>query len=149
MYVRYVIGYLLRRVMTGRNCVIEYMMQVPGHAQCLVDSGFTSIKKLFRHSDCNVLDWLEAAFILLSVIIYQRRLSLSGPAVARLAGIPSISLNGIHIYNNMWSNIDNGPIRNLQSWSFITVQGQFLSNSLNYIVRWQSGPENTKEILFH
>ena len=56
---RYVIGYLLWRVMTGRHDVIEYMMQVPGHARCLVDSGFASIKKLFRRSDCDALDQFE------------------------------------------------------------------------------------------
>jgi len=56
---RFVIGYLLWRVMTGRHDVIEYMMLVPGHARCLVDSGFASLKKLFRRFDCDALDQLE------------------------------------------------------------------------------------------
>jgi len=57
---RYVIGYMLWRVMTGRHGVIEYMMQVPGRARCLVDSGFASKKKLYRRFDCDALDQLEA-----------------------------------------------------------------------------------------
>ena len=56
---RNILGYLRWRVMTGRHGVIEYMMQVPGHARCLVDSGFASIiKKLYRRSDCDALDKL-------------------------------------------------------------------------------------------
>ena len=46
---QYVIGYLMWRVLSGRNRSIEYHMQIPGHARCLVDSGFASIKKLYRY----------------------------------------------------------------------------------------------------
>ena len=45
--------------MTGRHLKIEYMMQVPGHARCLVDSGFACIKKLYRRTDCDSKDQLE------------------------------------------------------------------------------------------
>lgn len=45
---RYLIGYLVWRIMTGRNDSIEYLMQVPGHARCLVDGGFGHLKKLYR-----------------------------------------------------------------------------------------------------
>ena len=34
-------------------------MQVPGHARCLVDSGFASVKKLYRRTDCDTFDQLE------------------------------------------------------------------------------------------
>ena len=47
------------RVMTGKHDQIEYMMQVPGHAQCLVDSGFASLKQKYSHLDCDTLDQLE------------------------------------------------------------------------------------------
>ena len=46
---RYLIGYFTWRVMTGRHDVIEYHMQIPGHARCLVDSGFGNLKKLYRY----------------------------------------------------------------------------------------------------
>ena len=42
-------GYLMWRVMTGQHSEIEYHMQVPGHARCLVDSGFGNIKTLYRY----------------------------------------------------------------------------------------------------
>lgn len=47
------------RVMTGRHERIEYMMQVPGHARCLVDSGFAALKKLYRRCDCDSIDQLQ------------------------------------------------------------------------------------------
>lgn len=56
---RYVIGYFMWRVMTGRHDSIEYLMQIPGHARCLVDSGFASLKKLYRRSDCDTIGQLE------------------------------------------------------------------------------------------
>ena len=52
-------GYLSWRVMTGRHESIDYMMQVPGHARCLVDSGFASLKKLYRRTDCDSIEQLE------------------------------------------------------------------------------------------
>ncbi|KAH3783986.1 hypothetical protein DPMN_161936 [Dreissena polymorpha] len=33
---------------TAHDTSIEYMMKVPGHSRCLVDSGFAYIKKLYR-----------------------------------------------------------------------------------------------------
>ena len=56
---QYVLGYFMWRVMTGRHQTIEYLMQIPGHARCLVDSGFATLKKLYRRSDCDTLDQLE------------------------------------------------------------------------------------------
>ena len=47
------------RVMTGRHKTIEYMMQVPGHARCLVDSGFACLKQRYRRTDCDNMDQLE------------------------------------------------------------------------------------------
>lgn len=57
---RYIIGYLLWRVMTGRHEEIELMMQIPGHTRCLIDGGFALVKKLYRRSDCDRIDQLEA-----------------------------------------------------------------------------------------
>ena len=45
--------------MTGQHENIEYKMQVPGHARCLIDGGFALIKKLFRRSDCDGIGQLE------------------------------------------------------------------------------------------
>ena len=42
---QYVIGYFKWRNMTGQHENIEYKMQVPGHARCLIDGGFALIKK--------------------------------------------------------------------------------------------------------
>lgn len=53
---KYVLGYLMWRVMTGRHERIEYMMQVPGHARCLVDSGFAALKILYMRCDCDSID---------------------------------------------------------------------------------------------
>ena len=47
------------RVMTGRHQNIEYLMQIPGHACRLVDSGFATLKKLYQDSDVGLLDQLE------------------------------------------------------------------------------------------
>ncbi|XP_052268532.1 uncharacterized protein LOC127869913 [Dreissena polymorpha] len=56
---QFVIGYFAWRVLTRRHTSIEYMMQVPGHSRCLVDSGFAHIKKLYRRSDCDTIQQLE------------------------------------------------------------------------------------------
>ena len=45
---------------------------------------------------------------------------------------------------DMFRQIPNRPFRNCQSWSFITVHGH-----MDYIVRWQSDLENTKERPLH
>ncbi|XP_056003731.1 uncharacterized protein LOC125678765 [Ostrea edulis] len=52
---RYVIGYLLWRVMIGLYRAIELHMQIPGHTKCQVDAGFAQIKKKYRRSDCDTL----------------------------------------------------------------------------------------------
>lgn len=56
---QFVIGYFMWRVMTGRHTQLEYLMQVPGHARCLVDGGFASLKRLYRRTDCDSIDQLE------------------------------------------------------------------------------------------
>ncbi|XP_078328084.1 uncharacterized protein LOC144623518 [Crassostrea virginica] len=48
---QYVLGYFMWRVMTKQHHRIEYKMQVPGHARCLIDGGFALIKKLYRRCD--------------------------------------------------------------------------------------------------
>ncbi|XP_060600079.1 uncharacterized protein LOC132753609 isoform X1 [Ruditapes philippinarum] len=55
---RYTIGYFMWRVMTGQNEKIEYHMQVPGHARCLVDAGFAHLKIKFRRHDVETLQQL-------------------------------------------------------------------------------------------
>ncbi|XP_056016262.1 uncharacterized protein LOC125677744 [Ostrea edulis] len=52
---RYVIGYLLWRVLIGLHRAIELHMQIPGHTKCQVDAGFAQIKKKYRRSDCDTL----------------------------------------------------------------------------------------------
>ncbi|KAJ8302403.1 hypothetical protein KUTeg_021390 [Tegillarca granosa] len=47
------------RVLTQRTTVIEYLMQVPGHSRCLIDSGFASIKKLYRRSNRDSIEQLQ------------------------------------------------------------------------------------------
>ena len=56
---QYVLGYFMWRVMTGQHDKIEYLMQIPGHARCLVDSGFASLKQMYRRSDCDSIDDLQ------------------------------------------------------------------------------------------
>ena len=61
----------------------SYMMQVPGHARCLVDSGFASLKKLFQLRHIGpVGDGCQ------QVVSNQRRRALSGLAEERLAHVP-------------------------------------------------------------
>ncbi|XP_052820507.1 uncharacterized protein LOC128246360 [Mya arenaria] len=56
---KYLVGYFMWRVMTGQHSTIEYLMQIIGHAKCLVDSGFGNAKRLYRRTDCESLDQLE------------------------------------------------------------------------------------------
>ncbi|XP_052797705.1 uncharacterized protein LOC128229867 [Mya arenaria] len=56
---KYLVGYFMWRVMTEQHSTIEYLMQIPGHAKCLVDSGFGNVKRLYRRTDCESLDQLE------------------------------------------------------------------------------------------
>ena len=41
-------AYRAWRVMVGLNETIILMMQVAGHARCLIDSGFAHLKRLYR-----------------------------------------------------------------------------------------------------
>ncbi|XP_062571722.1 uncharacterized protein LOC134233742 [Saccostrea cucullata] len=50
---RYVLAYFCWRVLQGLHQQITFMMQIPGHARCLVDSSFAHIKRLYRRTDCN------------------------------------------------------------------------------------------------
>uniref|UniRef100_A0A8W8N980 DUF7869 domain-containing protein n=1 Tax=Magallana gigas TaxID=29159 RepID=A0A8W8N980_MAGGI len=56
---QYVIGYLMWRVMTKQHNRIEFKMQIPGHARCLIDGGFALLKKLYRRCDCDSIGQLE------------------------------------------------------------------------------------------
>ena len=47
------------RVMTKHHQRIEYKMQVPGHARCLIDGGFALIKMLYGRCDCDGIGHLE------------------------------------------------------------------------------------------
>ena len=49
-------AYFSWRTMTGLNDEIKYLMQLPGHARCLIDAGFAHIKKLYRRTDCETLE---------------------------------------------------------------------------------------------
>ncbi|KAK3082426.1 hypothetical protein FSP39_014609 [Pinctada imbricata] len=48
---RFTLAYLCWRVMTGRHREITLNMQVPGHTKCLVDAGFSYVRKLYRRKD--------------------------------------------------------------------------------------------------
>lgn len=50
---QYVIGFFMWRVMTKQHNIIEFKIQIPGHAPCLVDGGFALLKKLYRRCDCD------------------------------------------------------------------------------------------------
>ena len=54
-----VLGYFMWRVMTKHHQRIEYKMQVPGHARCLIDGGFALIKMLYGRCDCDGIGHLE------------------------------------------------------------------------------------------
>ncbi|WAR30778.1 LOW QUALITY PROTEIN: hypothetical protein MAR_033320 [Mya arenaria] len=45
--------------MIGLNEEIRYLMQVAGHARCIIDAGFGRIKALYRRTDCETLSDLE------------------------------------------------------------------------------------------
>ncbi|KAH3736850.1 hypothetical protein DPMN_043425 [Dreissena polymorpha] len=57
---RLLLGYFILRVMTGQQHTIEYLMQIPGHAQCNVDLGFGNIKTLYRRTECKCIDQSKA-----------------------------------------------------------------------------------------
>ncbi|VDI03217.1 Hypothetical predicted protein [Mytilus galloprovincialis] len=52
---KYVIAYFCWRVMAKLHSTIYYMMQIPGHARCLIDAGFAHSKRLYRRSDVDLL----------------------------------------------------------------------------------------------
>lgn len=45
---KYMMAYLAWRVMVGLNEQVILMMQIAGHARCLIDSGFAHLKRLYR-----------------------------------------------------------------------------------------------------
>lgn len=51
---RYVLAYLSWRVLTGLHREITLSMQIPGHTKCLVDAGFSYIKKLYRRLEISL-----------------------------------------------------------------------------------------------
>ncbi|XP_062580307.1 uncharacterized protein LOC134242238 [Saccostrea cucullata] len=57
---RYLLAYFCWRILLGLHRQITYMMQIPGHARCLVDSNFAHIKRLYKRSDCNSLEQLRS-----------------------------------------------------------------------------------------
>jgi hypothetical protein len=59
---RFVLAYFMWRTMVGLHNKVSYLMQVPGHARCLVDAGFGHAKKLYRRSDCDTLADVERVF---------------------------------------------------------------------------------------
>ncbi|WAR14829.1 hypothetical protein MAR_004934 [Mya arenaria] len=56
---RYLLAYFCWRTMIGLNEEIRYLMQVAGHARCIIDAGFGRIKALYRRTDCETLSDLE------------------------------------------------------------------------------------------
>ncbi|XP_052778849.1 uncharacterized protein LOC128216328 [Mya arenaria] len=52
---RYLLAYFCWRTMIGLNEEIRYLMQVAGHARCIIDAGFGRIKALYRRTDCETL----------------------------------------------------------------------------------------------
>ena len=56
----YVMAYLAWRVMIGLHQEICLMMQIAGHARCLIDSGFAHIKRRYRRTDIDSLSQLAS-----------------------------------------------------------------------------------------
>ena len=56
---RYVIGYLLWRVLTGKNKKIILSFMRVGHTRCIVDGNFGLIKRLYRRSDVDTVALLS------------------------------------------------------------------------------------------
>ena len=52
---RYVLGYLMWRVLTGRNKKITLSFMCVGHTRCMVDGDLGLIKKLYRSSDVDTV----------------------------------------------------------------------------------------------
>lgn len=45
--------------MTKQHNRIEFKMQIPGHARCLINGGFALLNKLYRQCDCDSIGQLE------------------------------------------------------------------------------------------
>ena len=45
--------------MIGQRDKIEYLMQIPCHARCLVDRGFVSLEHTYHRSGCDSIDDLQ------------------------------------------------------------------------------------------
>ncbi|XP_056016758.1 uncharacterized protein LOC125653193 [Ostrea edulis] len=48
---RYVMAYFCWRILVGLHREVTIRFQIPGHTKCLVDAGFSYIKKLYRRTD--------------------------------------------------------------------------------------------------
>ena len=46
---RYLIGYLIWRVLIGLHKEISLHFQIPGHTRCLIDAGFACFKRTYRY----------------------------------------------------------------------------------------------------
>lgn len=56
---RYVVGYLMWRVLTGKNKKITLSFMRVGHTRCMVDGNFGLIKKVYRRSDVDTVAQLS------------------------------------------------------------------------------------------
>ena len=75
---QYVMGYFMRRVLTCRHQEIEYLMQIPGHARCLVNGGFAHLKQRYRPTATHLISYSRSltyppALTKLCVIQHGRR----------------------------------------------------------------------------
>jgi len=50
-------GYFMWRVLTCRHQEIEYLMQIPGHARCLVNGGFAHLKQRYRPTATHLISY--------------------------------------------------------------------------------------------
>ena len=55
---RYIVGYFVWRVLTGRHHTIILSFMQVGHTRCIVDENFGLIKRLYRQSDVDALSQL-------------------------------------------------------------------------------------------
>ena len=57
---RYVVGYLVWRVLSGLNSSITLSFMRVGHTRCIVDGNFGLIKQLYRQSDVDTVRQLAS-----------------------------------------------------------------------------------------
>ena len=61
---RFLLGYVLWRVKTGRHKDDALHFQIPVHTRCLIDAGFANFKRLYRYS------WTLFSYIAHPLIMY-------------------------------------------------------------------------------